>query len=132
MSRYPLKLPEQLKRDAAEWAAQQGVSLNQFIVWAVSEKIGGLKLQLHDPNFPGIEYRTGASGWPTPVIRGTGLRVQTLAVARWNWDMSVEEIADEWEISTERAREALAFAESHRNEIGAAIAAEEELERVVA
>lgn len=132
MSRYPLNLPEKLKRDAAEWAERQGVSLNQFIVWAVSEKVGGLKLELHDPNFPGIEYRIGASGWPMPVLRGTGLRVQTLAVARRSWGMTPEEIADEWDISLDRVEEALAFAESHATEIEAALAAEERLERGVA
>lgn len=131
MSRYPLKLPEQLKHDAAAWADQQGVSLNQFIVWAVSEKVGGLKQQLHDPDFPGVEYRTGASGWPTPVLRGTGLRVQVLAVARWNGNMSDEEIADEWGIGVERTREALAFAESHRVEIESALDTDAALERGV-
>jgi len=35
MGRYPLNLPAQLKREAEEWAASQGVSLNQFIMWAV-------------------------------------------------------------------------------------------------
>lgn len=132
MSRYPLNLPEQLKRDAAEWAENQGVSLNQFIIWAVSEKVGALRLQLHDPRFPGIEYRMGASGWPTPVLRGTGLRVQTLEVARRSWQMSPDEMADEWSLSPDQVQEALAFAEAHRREIDSALAVEEELERGVA
>ena len=132
MSRYPLNLPDQLKRDAAQWAEQQGVSLNQFIVWAVSEKVGGLKVRLHDPRFPGIEYRTGASGWPAPVLRGTGLRVQTLWVAHRTWGMSTQEMADEWDVAAERVDEALAFAAAHHQEIEASLAAEEELERSVA
>ena len=40
MARYTLNLPVQLKQDAETWAAQQGVSLNQFILWAVAEKVG--------------------------------------------------------------------------------------------
>ena len=56
MARYALNLPNQLKRDAEQLATEQGVSLNQFILWAVSEKVGSLKQQLDDPagsfNFP--------------------------------------------------------------------------------
>jgi hypothetical protein len=37
MSRYALSLPQQLKQKAEELARQQGVSLNQFILWAVAE-----------------------------------------------------------------------------------------------
>lgn len=132
MSRYPLKLPEQLKRDAAQWAERQGVSLNQFIVWAVSEKVGGLKLELHDPKFPGVEYRIGASGWPMPVLRGTGLRVQTLWLAQRDWGMTADEIAEEWEITPDRVEEALNFAEAHKSELNTALTAEERLERGVA
>ena len=31
MARYPLNLPAQLKTEAEKWAANQGVSLNQFL-----------------------------------------------------------------------------------------------------
>ena len=79
MARYPLNLPTGLKQEAEEWASQQGVSLNQFILWAVSEKVGALKQQMDDPAFPHVTYRRGASGWPAPVLRGTGIRVQALA-----------------------------------------------------
>ena len=43
MSRYALSLPQQLKKEAEEWAARQGVSLNQFIAAAVAEKIGTIR-----------------------------------------------------------------------------------------
>jgi hypothetical protein len=59
MSRYPLNLPIDLKREAEEWAATQGVSLNQFTMWAVAEKVGALRQQLDDPKFPQITYRRG-------------------------------------------------------------------------
>ena len=78
MARYPLNLPAQLKKEAEEWAAAQGISLNQFILWAVAEKVGALKQQLDDPAFPRVTYRRGASGQPVPVLRGTGIRVQTV------------------------------------------------------
>ena len=37
---YPLKLPTSVKKAAAELAATDGVSLNQFIAAAVAEKSG--------------------------------------------------------------------------------------------
>lgn len=42
-STYPLKLPTSIKRAAAELAASDGVSLNQFIAAAVAEKVGSLR-----------------------------------------------------------------------------------------
>src|SRR5688572_12526157 len=99
MSRYPLNLPTQLKQEAEQWASTQGVSLNQFILWAVAEKIGELKQQLDDPNFPQITYRRGASGRPVSVLRGTGIRVQTIVVANQNWNLSAEQIASEYDIN---------------------------------
>ena len=54
MSRYALNLPAKLKSEAEELAAKQGVSLNQFIMWSVSEKVTILRQTLDDPNFPGI------------------------------------------------------------------------------
>ena len=62
MARYSLNLPAQLKHEAEAWAGKQGISLNQFILWAVAEKVGALKQQLDDPAFPHITYRRGACG----------------------------------------------------------------------
>jgi predicted HicB family RNase H-like nuclease len=46
MTSYVLNLPLDLKREAEEIAKRQGISLNQFIILAVSEKIALLKQQL--------------------------------------------------------------------------------------
>ena len=46
MPRYALTLPTQLKQEAERWATQQGVSLDQFILWALAEKVGSLSQQL--------------------------------------------------------------------------------------
>jgi uncharacterized protein (DUF433 family) len=127
MARYSLNLPSQLKQAAEAWASRQGVSLNQFILWAVSEKVGSLDQQLDDPAFPQITYRRGASGIPTPVLRGTGIRVQTIAVASTEWGMSAEEIATEYELSVKQVEEALAFFEVHRPEIESHMAYETRL-----
>lgn len=128
MARYPLTLPTQLKKEAEEWAAHQGVSLDQFILWAVSEKVGALKQQLDDPAFPQITYRRGASGWPVPVLRGTGIRVQAVVIAAQQWELSPAQIAAEYGLTEGQVKEALAFYEAHRREIEAGIVAERALE----
>jgi uncharacterized protein (DUF433 family) len=128
MSRYPLNLPTQLKAEAEEWAANQGVSLNQFILWAVSEKVAVLGHGLDDPAFPHVTYRRGASGQPVPVLRGTGLRVQTLAIAAQQWGLSSVQIAAEYGVPEAQVKNALAFYQAHRPEIETSIAAEQALE----
>ena len=126
MTRYALNLPVSLKREAEELASRQGISLNQFIMWSVSEKVASLRQELDDPNFPGITYRRGASGWVTPVVRGTGIRVQTIVVDSQQ-GMNPEQIAADYELDVKRIREAQAFYDAHKPEIDASIMAEKEL-----
>ena len=128
MARYPLSLPTQLKQDAETLAASQGISLNQFVLWAVAEKVGDLRSQVSDPAFPRIAYRRGTSGHLKPVLRGTNLRVQTIIAASTYWGMSPVQIAEEYGVSLSLVEEALMFYQAHRAEIDAAIAAEEALE----
>jgi len=127
MGRYALNLPASLKREAEELATRQGISLNQFIMWSVSEKVAALREELDDPNFPGITYRRGTSGWVTPVIRGTGIRVQTIAIDLQS-GLEPEQIAAEYELELKRVREAQAFYAAHQPEIDAIIRAEQEIE----
>ena len=58
--RYAVNLPIELKKEAEALAKQQGVSLNQFILWSVAEKVSALKAGMDDPDFPSITYRRGA------------------------------------------------------------------------
>ena len=122
MTRYALNLPDDLKREAERLARKQGVSLNQFILWSVAEKVGGLLQGLDDPNFPNITYRRGASGSISPVLRGTGIRVQTIALASQN--STPAEIAEDYDLPPKQIQEALGFYEAHRAEIDAYIQAE--------
>jgi uncharacterized protein (DUF433 family) len=126
MTRYALNLPDKLKRDAERLAREQGVSLNQFILWSVAEKVGGLLQGLDDPNFPNITYRRGASGFLSPVLRGTGIRVQTIALASQN--NTPAEIAEDYDLPLKQVQEALGFYEVHRVEVDAHIQAEAALE----
>ena len=59
MARYRLIYRTQLKQEAETLAAQQGVSLNQFILWAVAEKVARSDSKLDDPAFPQITYEHG-------------------------------------------------------------------------
>jgi len=128
MARYSLNLPIQLKREAERWAANQGVSLNQFILWAVAEKVGALEQSLDDPSFPHVTYRRGAGGQPVPVLRGTGIRVQTIVMAARQWGLTPAQIATEYGLTKAQVKDALAFYDAHRAEIDAAIAAEQTME----
>jgi uncharacterized protein (DUF433 family) len=126
MSRYALNLPQELKREAEEMAANQGISLNQFIMWSVSEKVSSLRQSLDDPNFPAITYRKGASGWVQPVLRGTGIRVQTIAMELKS-GVTVQKIAEDYKIGLQTIKEALSFYEVHKVEIDASILSEQKL-----
>jgi uncharacterized protein (DUF433 family) len=126
MARYALNLPDDLKREAERLAEQQGVSLNQFILWSVAEKVGGLLQGLDDPNFPSITYRRGTSGSVSPVLRGTGIRVQTIALA--SQDHTAVEIAEDYGLPLKQVQEALGFYDTHRAEIDVHIQAEASLE----
>ncbi len=130
MGRYALNLPTQLKHDAEEWAARQGVSLNQFVLWAVAEKVGELRQGLDDPKHPHVTYRRGAAGDVEPVVRGTRIHVKFLHVMYHTWGLAPEEIAQHYDMLTlVQVKDALAFAEEHRAEIEASLAVDEALER---
>ncbi len=128
MSRYALNLPVELKREAERLADRQGISLNQFILWSVAEKVGELRQELDDPNFPNITYRRGAAGLPAPVLRGTGIRVQTVVIDAQKWGLSLAQIAAEYDLSESLMKETLGFYEAHRAEMDALIQAEQVLE----
>jgi len=128
MSRYALSLPITLKKEAEQWAKRQGISLNQFILWAVAEKLGALRSQVDDPDFPRITYRRGAARRPTPLLSGTGIRVQTIVTAAKLWGLSPVEIAEQYDVSETQVREAQAFYAAHRSEIDADIQSESTLE----
>ncbi|AFY47751.1 hypothetical protein Nos7524_1892 [Nostoc sp. PCC 7524] len=123
MTAYALNLPEQLKHEIEQLAQSQGISLDQFILWAVTEKVSTLK-----GSFPQIAYRQGANGQLIPVIKGTGMRVQTVAIASQKWGMSPSQIANEYELTETEIKEALSFYAVNQEQIDAAIACEQSLE----
>ena len=126
MTHYALDLPTNLKQDAERLAKEQGVTLDQFILWSVAEKVGGLLQTQDDPNFPNIVYRRGASGWHRPALRGRGLHVQTLVIA--SREFSPAALAEEYDLTEDLVMEALEFYKAHRAEIDAHIEAEDAFE----
>ena len=121
-------LPPLLQQEAQRCAASLGISLEQFIVSAVAEKVEILTEHLDNPVFPELTYRRGASGLAVPILHGTGLRVQTLAIASQQWGLSVGQIAAEYDLSEAQVNAALAFYAAHQQEIDEAIASEVALE----
>ncbi len=81
-----------------------------------------------DPRFSGITYRTGQSGIPTPIIRGTEIRVQTVVVVCPRMGNSVEDFAKDHEITEGLVVEALAYYSFHRDEVDTLIQMEKIME----
>ena len=125
MTAYALNLPDRLKQEVEQLAQNQGISLDQFVLWSVTEKVGTLKA-----SFSLIAYRQGASGQIFPVVKGTGVRVQTLEIAAHKWGMSAAQIADEYDLSEEQVTEALRFYAANKEQVDLAIASEQELEAI--
>lgn len=82
--------------------------------------------QVSDPDFPNITYRRGASGILFPVLRGTGIRVQTIMLASQN--NTPAEIASDYDLPLSQVQETLNFYKAHRAEIDVHIQAETMLE----
>ena len=77
-------------------------------------------------NFPGIAYRRGAAGSLYPVLRGTGIRVQTIVMAAEK--RTIAEIADDYDLTEAQVRDAKNFYEIHRVEIDVYIQEEAQME----
>jgi uncharacterized protein (DUF433 family) len=123
-----LKLPKTLLEEVEKYALEQGISVEQFILWAIAEKIGVLGHYHNDSSYPNITYKKGVSGKSVPVINNSGIRVQTLVIANQTWKLSISEIAQEYDLTEELVKEALTFYENHQEEIEKAIASEQGLE----
>ena len=128
MTRYALNLPVDLKQEAETLAKKQGISLNQFIMWSVSEKVATMRNELDDPQFPLITYRRGGSGIHRPVIRGTAIHVQ--AIVQWvKFGETPKSVAKNYDLDIKQVQEAQAFYKVHKKEIDDFIKEEEDLEK---
>ena len=77
---------------------------------------------------PYVTYYTGFTGPPpTPAIRGTRIRVQTVMLCNRQWGWTPAEIAHQYDLAREAVEDALAYYEAHRQEIDDLIQAEADL-----
>jgi uncharacterized protein (DUF433 family) len=80
-----------------------------------------------NPEYPYITYRTGAAGLSTPILRGTGIRVQTFVVAHHIHGETPQALAEDYDLAVEAVIAALAYYEKHREVIDALLRIEDEL-----
>ncbi len=85
-----------------------------------------MRKTMDDPHFPDITYRSATSGRPTPVLRGTRIRVQTLVVESQQRHLSAERLAEKYHLTYAQVQEALDFYAAHRHDIDAAIQTEQQ------
>jgi uncharacterized protein (DUF433 family) len=126
--RYSLNLPVDLKQEAELIAEQQKISLNQLILWSLTEKVTSLKGKLDDPDFPSISYKRDTTNQLVPIIRGKGIRVQTVVIASKHWNESVADICKQYDLSKKSVEDALGFYAAHPQIVDALIAENEALE----
>ena len=63
------------------------------------------------------------------VLRGTGIRVQTLVLAMQQWGLDREDVAAQYGLTRAQVEEALGFYQAHQRENNALVAAEVKIER---
>ena len=128
--RYSLNLPVDLKQEAEQIAQQQKISLNQLILWSLTEKVTSLKGNLNDPEFPSISYKRNSTNQLVPIVRGKGIRVQTIVIASTKWNESVADICKQYDLTKKMVEDALGFYAAHKILVDGLIAENELLENV--
>ena len=128
--RYSLNLPVDLKQEAEQIAQQQKISLNQLILWSLTEKVTSLKGNLNDPEFPSISYKRNSTNQLVPIVRGKGIRVQTIVIASTKWKESVTDICKQYDLTKKMVEDALGFYAAHKTLVDGLIAENELLENV--
>jgi len=126
--RYSLNLPVDLKQEAEQVAQQQKISLNQLILWSLTEKVTSLKGNLNDPEFPSISYKRDSTNQLVPIVTGKGIRVQTIVIASRQWKESIADICSQYELSKKMVDDALGFYAAHTVMMDALIAENESYE----
>jgi len=75
--------------------------------------VGSLWDSLDDPAFAQVIYAAARSA-AGAVLRGTGIRVQTVVVAGRQWGMDTRQIATEFGLTEAQVKEAVAFYGAHQ------------------
>ena len=116
---------QELQNQVLQLSLQERWQLVQQILASIQrETASSARTLSKDSTFQHIHYRTGSSGEASPTIKGTRIRVQTIAISARQWNWEPEKIAEEYDLSEAQVTEALRFYELHSTEIEAAISAE--------
>jgi len=119
-----LDLPPELEQRLAKESAQNGLSVEAMTLQLLAKFFH----QATDSAFPNVAYRQGASGQPVPVVAGTDIRIQTIAIAFHQWGFTKEQLAEEYNLSIPQIDGALAFYAANQAEIEGAMALEAAIE----
>jgi uncharacterized protein (DUF433 family) len=90
--------------------------------------VTSLKSKIDDPNFPDITYKLDAGNQLVPIIKGKGIRVQTLVIAFYDWKESVAEISQQYDLPKKTVKQGLSFYEVHKKGMDALIDSNNEAE----
>jgi hypothetical protein len=78
MTHYALNLPVSLKREAEKWPPVREYCSINLLCGQFRKKLLHYARNWMIPIFPASLTGAVPSGWITPVLRGTGIRVQTI------------------------------------------------------
>ncbi|MEL6552962.1 MAG: DUF433 domain-containing protein [Cyanobacteria bacterium J06621_11] len=120
---------QELQAQILQLPLQERWQLVQSVLMSIQQETTASISTANDASdFAHIAYRVGSSGEASPVIKGTRIRVQTLAIAANQWNWTPTQIAEEYELSETQVTEALNFYQAHKDEIDGAMLSEVALE----
>ena len=76
MSRFTLRLPNSLHRELKENASQEGVSLNQYIVYALTRQVA-IDVEYARSNDEMTEREVESAGWHENLRKGSDEHIET-------------------------------------------------------
>lgn len=93
-----MNLPLQLQQEVEKWANHQGISSEEFILWAVAEKVGALNQQTAEVTAVAqdLEVVNALSPQPPRVYRKEGiLVVETEPISNFDINSFIGELREE-------------------------------------
>ncbi|MEQ8469210.1 hypothetical protein [Coleofasciculus sp. G3-WIS-01] len=91
-----MNLPVQLQQDAQKWASRQGISLEQFILQAVAEKVTALNQQNTEITAPVSPAVHSSTSQHPKVYRKEGILViETEPIDNFDINAFIDEVREE-------------------------------------
>ncbi len=98
-----MNLPPQLQQEAEEWASRQGLSFEQFILQAVTEKVTALNQQNAEATIQVPQAHSSTSGQPKVYRKEGILVIETEPINNLDINAFIDELR------AERIREQMAW-----------------------